>query len=487
MATWPFPRRPIGTTRPAGAPRTARPGGSGPRPDAGERRLPAARQVVNARYSGARPLAVLRARASSDVRAGRALGAPQRGAHHGALGRPQLRGLLHADRRAGGRPLRPLPDRGRRRPSHGAGGRGRAADRRLHEPGGAGADACPPARAPPWASEGSPWAAAWGSPRARSAPPATTSSAVTVVTADGRALACDARRNADLFWACRGGGGGNFGIATSFTLPDPPGQLGGSYFFAWLPVEPRGRGVVAAWQRWAPHAPDELFSICSLCDRRRHAHGAASSASTWASTAALRRTPAGLTLGRCPPSDADGGHLDLPRPDASGGPGAWASPPAECRRAAARTLLRGQVATTCSGRSPARASRRWWRRWSGARRSRRTGSGAHPARLLRGRDQPGGAGRDGLRPPRRALLDPVPAPTGPGRRPRPRGVSWIRGFVPRRCGRSCRASRTRTTSTRTSRAGRTPTTAPTSRGWCDVKTTYDPDEVFRFRQGIRAA
>jgi FAD binding domain/Berberine and berberine like len=36
-----------------------------------------------------------------------------------------------------------------------------------------------------------------------------------VVLADGRLLTCDAERNADLFWAIRGGGG-NFGIVTSF-------------------------------------------------------------------------------------------------------------------------------------------------------------------------------------------------------------------------------------------------------------------------------
>lgn len=39
-----------------------------------------------------------------------------------------------------------------------------------------------------------------------------------VVTADGRVLVCNARDNADLFWACRGGGGGNFGINVSFTF-----------------------------------------------------------------------------------------------------------------------------------------------------------------------------------------------------------------------------------------------------------------------------
>ena len=39
-----------------------------------------------------------------------------------------------------------------------------------------------------------------------------------IVTADGRLLVCNEAQNSDLFWACRGGGGGNFGINTSFTM-----------------------------------------------------------------------------------------------------------------------------------------------------------------------------------------------------------------------------------------------------------------------------
>ncbi len=39
-----------------------------------------------------------------------------------------------------------------------------------------------------------------------------------IVTADGEILKCNASENADLFWAARGAGGGNFGIHTSFTF-----------------------------------------------------------------------------------------------------------------------------------------------------------------------------------------------------------------------------------------------------------------------------
>jgi len=39
-----------------------------------------------------------------------------------------------------------------------------------------------------------------------------------IVTADGLVRSLDERTNKDLFWACRGGGGGNFGISTAFSL-----------------------------------------------------------------------------------------------------------------------------------------------------------------------------------------------------------------------------------------------------------------------------
>jgi len=43
-----------------------------------------------------------------------------------------------------------------------------------------------------------------------------------IVLADGTMLTCSETQNADLFWACRGGGGGNFGVNTSFTFHARP-------------------------------------------------------------------------------------------------------------------------------------------------------------------------------------------------------------------------------------------------------------------------
>jgi len=43
-----------------------------------------------------------------------------------------------------------------------------------------------------------------------------------IVTADGEILTLSEKENRDLFWACRGGGGGNFGINTSFSIRTAP-------------------------------------------------------------------------------------------------------------------------------------------------------------------------------------------------------------------------------------------------------------------------
>ncbi len=60
-----------------------------------------------------------------------------------------------------------------------------------------------------------------------------------VVTADGQVLVCNALQNEDLFWACRGGGGGNFGVNTSFTFQTFPVGTVTAFLIDWetLPLE----------------------------------------------------------------------------------------------------------------------------------------------------------------------------------------------------------------------------------------------------------
>jgi FAD/FMN-containing dehydrogenase len=81
-----------------------------------------------------------------------------------------------------------------------------------------------------------------------------------IVTAAGEIVTADASDNADLYWACRGGGGGNFGIVTQFGFSTSPVTETALFFATW-PWE-AARQLLPAWLEWAPEGPDELWSNC---------------------------------------------------------------------------------------------------------------------------------------------------------------------------------------------------------------------------------
>jgi hypothetical protein len=84
--------------------------------------------------------------------------------------------------------------------------------------------------------------------------------AATVVTADGRVRGCSETTNADLFWALRGGGGGNFGVVTSFTFRTHHVDRITIFGLSW--PWSAAADVLDAWQTWGPAAPAELWSSC---------------------------------------------------------------------------------------------------------------------------------------------------------------------------------------------------------------------------------
>jgi FAD/FMN-containing dehydrogenase len=82
-----------------------------------------------------------------------------------------------------------------------------------------------------------------------------------VITADGELAHASADENADLFWGLRGGGG-NFGIVTSFEFRVHPAGVS----LAGLLLHPLARAgeVLAFWRDWARSTPQELTSGAML-------------------------------------------------------------------------------------------------------------------------------------------------------------------------------------------------------------------------------
>ena len=86
--------------------------------------------------------------------------------------------------------------------------------------------------------------------------------ALSLVTANGKLVECSPHEHGDLYWASRGGGGGNFGIATSFRFrTHAVGDV--AYYQVVWPWADAARAF-RAWQAFAPHAPDDLFATFYL-------------------------------------------------------------------------------------------------------------------------------------------------------------------------------------------------------------------------------
>ena len=83
-----------------------------------------------------------------------------------------------------------------------------------------------------------------------------------VVTADGTVRQVSASSDADLFWALRGGGGGNFGVVTSLSFRTHPAAECSYAFLSW--PWSQAEQVIRSWQEWAPSAPDAMWADLHL-------------------------------------------------------------------------------------------------------------------------------------------------------------------------------------------------------------------------------
>ncbi|MFE7188604.1 FAD-binding oxidoreductase [Kitasatospora sp. NPDC057541] len=80
--------------------------------------------------------------------------------------------------------------------------------------------------------------------------------AARVVLADGRTVTASPEQHDDLYWALRGGGGGNFGVVTSYTVTPVPLATLTLASLTWS--FDHAVDVLDAWSHWLPDAPRTL-------------------------------------------------------------------------------------------------------------------------------------------------------------------------------------------------------------------------------------
>jgi FAD/FMN-containing dehydrogenase len=85
---------------------------------------------------------------------------------------------------------------------------------------------------------------------------------VEIVTADGKVRVADPSAESELYWACRGGGGGTLGVVTTFWFETVPSPLIGTFSVRW--AWPHAAAVVRGWQRYVRSASDEVWPSLRL-------------------------------------------------------------------------------------------------------------------------------------------------------------------------------------------------------------------------------
>lgn len=83
-----------------------------------------------------------------------------------------------------------------------------------------------------------------------------------VVLANGQIVRCDTKNDPDLFWALRGGGGGNFGVVTQFESRPIYASPMVTYSLSW-PWTAAAQ-LWSAWQNWIITSPNQLSSSLSV-------------------------------------------------------------------------------------------------------------------------------------------------------------------------------------------------------------------------------
>ena len=90
---------------------------------------------------------------------------------------------------------------------------------------------------------------------------------IDLIDTDAKPVAASESENADLFWACRGGGGGTFGAVMELRFAIE--RIGPITVYAatWTLPLVQAASLFKSWQDWAPRAPDAITGIFKLSKR----------------------------------------------------------------------------------------------------------------------------------------------------------------------------------------------------------------------------
>jgi FAD/FMN-containing dehydrogenase len=87
---------------------------------------------------------------------------------------------------------------------------------------------------------------------------------LTLVNASGGVVEVDATHEPDLFWACRGGGGGSFGIATEFRFKLHPVTRVVTFKATWTLPLAAACDLFRAWQAWLASVPAAMTPVLNI-------------------------------------------------------------------------------------------------------------------------------------------------------------------------------------------------------------------------------
>ena len=91
---------------------------------------------------------------------------------------------------------------------------------------------------------------------------------IELVDPQGQIIQADAQQHPDLYWACRGGGGGSFGVATRFRFKVHAVPQVVTFDMDWSLNAAGAAKIMKAWQAWAPQAPRTITSIFRIGKRQ---------------------------------------------------------------------------------------------------------------------------------------------------------------------------------------------------------------------------